>query len=210
MRPNTPLVMTEEAAHRRRDQDPRRIEAREAPSDPNRAAPPVGGEAAQEPERRADLPRTALAGRRRRGRRLQLVLGRSGRSRAARRRPAAQLDHHRSAERPRARLHRRGARADGEGRGDSQVAGQRVRSSGAAAAGRALHHVVRQQRRTTDAAELLLQQQLHDRAEQGHDRDPHRDGARRARDPHERHASARRRCASGSATRSAAGKATRW
>ena len=40
--------------------------------------------------------------------------------------------------------------------------------------------------------------------------DPHRDGARRARDPHERHASARGRCASGSATRSAAGKATRW
>ena len=131
-----------------------------------------------------------MAGRRRRGRRLQLVLGRSRRSRAAHRRPGAQLDHHRSAQRPHPGLHRGSARAHGEGRRDPQGAGQRVRSSRAAPARRAVHHVVRQQRRAADAAELLLQQQLQHRAEQGHGDDPHRDGARRAGRANGRHASA--------------------
>ncbi len=44
MRPDTPLVITEEAALDDETKTRAAIEAREAPSDPNRAAPPVGGE----------------------------------------------------------------------------------------------------------------------------------------------------------------------
>ena len=113
---------------------PRRSSAREAPSNPDRGAPPVGGELRKSPNAEPTYLERAVAGRRRHGGRLQLVLDRSGRSRAARRRPAAQLDPDRSAERPRARLHRAGARAHGEGGGGAQGAGLRVRSSRAAAA----------------------------------------------------------------------------
>ena len=111
-------------------------------------------------------PARAAEGRRRidrRGRqrrRLQQFLARSRRSRRGRQRRAAQLAHHRSAERPvpaltpEARQRQRGARwRRMRGRGP-------VRSPRAAAARRALHHVVRLERRAADAAELLLQQQL--------------------------------------------------
>ena len=78
------------------------------------------------------------------------------------------------------------------------------------AARRALHHVVRLECRAAHAAELLLQQQLPDRADQGSRHDPRGDGARR---PH-RFGWAASACRNisvpGWATRSDAGKATRW
>jgi hypothetical protein len=49
MRPNTPLVITEEAAIDDETKTRNAIEAREAPSDPNRSAPPVGGELRKSP-----------------------------------------------------------------------------------------------------------------------------------------------------------------
>ena len=86
-----------------------------------------------------------------------------------------------------------------------------VRPSRAAAAGRALPDVVRLERRAADAAELLLQQQLPDRADQGHvmilvemvhDVRVIRIGGDLSACP--------RRCGRGWAIRSAGGKATRW
>src|SRR5262245_29306554 len=44
LRPNTPLVITEEEARLDESKTAAALEAREAPSDPNRGAPPVGGE----------------------------------------------------------------------------------------------------------------------------------------------------------------------
>jgi hypothetical protein len=49
MRPNTPLVLTEEAAQLDEKNTAAALEAREAPSDPNRGAPPVGGEVRKSP-----------------------------------------------------------------------------------------------------------------------------------------------------------------
>jgi hypothetical protein len=49
MRPNTPLVLTEEAAKLDERNTQAALEAREAPSDPNRGAPPVGGEVRKSP-----------------------------------------------------------------------------------------------------------------------------------------------------------------
>ena len=49
MRPNTPLVITEEEARLDESKTAAALEAREAPSDPNRAAPPVGGEVRKSP-----------------------------------------------------------------------------------------------------------------------------------------------------------------
>lgn len=49
MRPNTPLVLTEEAAQLDESKTAAALEAREAPSDPNRGAPPVGGEVRKSP-----------------------------------------------------------------------------------------------------------------------------------------------------------------
>ena len=49
MRPNTPLVLTEEAAQLDERNTAAALEAREAPSDPNRGAPPVGGEVRKSP-----------------------------------------------------------------------------------------------------------------------------------------------------------------
>ena len=49
LRPNTPLVMTEEAAREEERKTSAAIEAREVDSDPNRGAPPVGGEARKSP-----------------------------------------------------------------------------------------------------------------------------------------------------------------
>ena len=49
MRPNTPLVLTEEAARDEETRTAAAIEAREAPSNPNREAPPVGGEVRKSP-----------------------------------------------------------------------------------------------------------------------------------------------------------------
>jgi hypothetical protein len=49
MRPNTPLVISEEAAIDDETKTRNAIEAREAPSDPNRSAPPVGGELRKSP-----------------------------------------------------------------------------------------------------------------------------------------------------------------
>ena len=49
LRPNTPLVVTEEAALDEERKTRAAIEFREQPSDPNRAAPPVGGEQRKSP-----------------------------------------------------------------------------------------------------------------------------------------------------------------
>jgi hypothetical protein len=49
MRPNNPLVISEEAAIDDETKTRNAIEAREAPSDPNRSAPPVGGELRKSP-----------------------------------------------------------------------------------------------------------------------------------------------------------------
>ncbi|HEX6217037.1 MAG TPA: hypothetical protein VFZ38_19525, partial [Vicinamibacterales bacterium] len=49
LRPNTPLVITEEAARDEETKTQAAIEFREQPSDPNRAAPPVGGELRKSP-----------------------------------------------------------------------------------------------------------------------------------------------------------------
>jgi hypothetical protein len=46
---NQPLVLTDEAARAQEQSTRRALEAREQPSDPNRAAPPVGGEARKSP-----------------------------------------------------------------------------------------------------------------------------------------------------------------
>jgi hypothetical protein len=46
---NQPLVLTDEAAIAQEQSTRRALEAREQPSDPNRAAPPVGGEARKSP-----------------------------------------------------------------------------------------------------------------------------------------------------------------
>ena len=48
-RPNTPLVITEEAARLDETRTAAALEAREAASDPNRGAPPVGGEVRKSP-----------------------------------------------------------------------------------------------------------------------------------------------------------------
>ena len=49
MRPNTPLVLSEEQAREEERKTAAGLEAREAPSDPNRGAPPVGGEVRKSP-----------------------------------------------------------------------------------------------------------------------------------------------------------------
>ena len=49
LRPNTPLVITEEAALEEERKTAAAIEFREQPSDPNRGAPPVGGELRKSP-----------------------------------------------------------------------------------------------------------------------------------------------------------------
>jgi hypothetical protein len=49
LRPNTPLVLTEEAAREEERKTAAAIEFREQPSDPNRSAPPVGGELRKSP-----------------------------------------------------------------------------------------------------------------------------------------------------------------
>ena len=49
MRPNTPLVLSEEEARLDESKTAAALEAREAPSDPNRGAPPVGGEVRKSP-----------------------------------------------------------------------------------------------------------------------------------------------------------------
>ena len=49
MRPNTPLVLSEEDARLDESKTAAALEAREAPSDPNRGAPPVGGEVRKSP-----------------------------------------------------------------------------------------------------------------------------------------------------------------
>lgn len=49
LRPNTPLVLTEEQAKEEERKTAAGLEAREAPSDPNRGAPPVGGEIRKSP-----------------------------------------------------------------------------------------------------------------------------------------------------------------
>ena len=85
----------------------------------------------------------------------------------------------------------------------------RVRRHGAAAARRALPARIRIDVGPAGAAGAL-QQPAPDRADARHGADPQRDGARRARRPHERRAPAARRSASGWAIRSAAGRATRW
>ncbi len=48
-RPNTPLVISEEEARLDESKTAAALEAREAPSDPNRGAPPVGGEVRKSP-----------------------------------------------------------------------------------------------------------------------------------------------------------------
>ena len=49
LRANVPLVLTEEAAQLDERNTAAALEAREAPSDPNRGAPPVGGEVRKSP-----------------------------------------------------------------------------------------------------------------------------------------------------------------
>ena len=49
LRANVPLVLTEEAARLDESNTAAALEAREAPSDPNRSAPPVGGEVRKSP-----------------------------------------------------------------------------------------------------------------------------------------------------------------
>lgn len=49
LRPNTPLVLTDEQAREEERKTAAGLEAREAPSDPNRGAPPVGGEVRKSP-----------------------------------------------------------------------------------------------------------------------------------------------------------------
>mgnify|MGYP003343995506 CR=1 FL=1 len=49
LRPNTPLVLSEEQAREEERKTAAGLEAREAPSDPNRGAPPVGGEVRKSP-----------------------------------------------------------------------------------------------------------------------------------------------------------------
>src|SRR5688572_7721687 len=49
MRPNTPLVLSEAEARLDESKTAAALEAREAPSDPNRGAPPVGGEVRKSP-----------------------------------------------------------------------------------------------------------------------------------------------------------------
>jgi hypothetical protein len=49
LRPNVPLVLTEEAAQLDERNTQAALDAREAPSDPNRGAPPVGGEVRKSP-----------------------------------------------------------------------------------------------------------------------------------------------------------------
>ena len=49
MRPNTPLVLTEEQAKTEETNTQKAVDAREAPSSPDRGAPPVGGEQRKSP-----------------------------------------------------------------------------------------------------------------------------------------------------------------
>ena len=81
---NTPLVLTEEAAQLDEKNTAAAMVAREAPSDPNRGAPPVGGEVRKSPNAEPTYLELLWRARRRHGRRLQLVLGRSRRSRITR------------------------------------------------------------------------------------------------------------------------------
>ena len=109
---------------------PRRSKRATAPSDPNRSAPPVGGECARArmPNRRISSCSGAPAAARSAA--TTAFWLDPGRQRAARRRPAAQLDHHRSAERPHSAADDRGA-SSGSRRGERRdaSAGRRVRSS---------------------------------------------------------------------------------
>ena len=165
LRPNTPLVITEEAARRRRDQDAAAIEAREAPSDPNRGAPPVGGELRKSPNAEPTyLERVWQAGAGVVGGYNSFWIDPGDRVLRVDGQPRSSI----IIDPPNGRVpgYTDAARARmAKAADDPQDAGRRVRSSRAAAARRALHHLVRQQRRAADAAELLLQQQLHDRAD---------------------------------------------
>ena len=82
-----------------------------------------------------------------------------------------------------------------------------LRRTGVARDARALH--ARLHRRRPHPAQPLQQLQA-DRADRRPRDDPDRDGARRAHRAHELEAPADPRCASGWATRSATGRATRW
>ena len=117
-----------------------------------------GGQARR--ARRTIIHRADCRSGRRRRRRLQRLLAGSRTEGDPDRRRRAQLDHHRSAERPDSRAHRSWQEADGRDR-RAQPQVRRVRSSGDAAARRSLPAVVRIERRAADAAELFLQQQLH-------------------------------------------------
>ena len=87
-------------------------EYRDKASDPNRPAPPKGGEAGRlaAPGEQSFIEKNFGSGRRRR-RRLQRLLAGSRTERDPHRRRRAQLDHHRSAERPHARAHGSGQEA---------------------------------------------------------------------------------------------------
>ena len=207
-RAGTPLVLTDEDAKKLEQQVAARSEKLNAPIDANRAAPPSGGDGSPGPYGNVGgynnfwldpgSRYTTVDGRKRAS---LLVDPPDGRVPAltdkAKTRNASRVLRHdvRPGDpRRRSRLRRR----------------RRLRRSRAASARRALHHRLQLDVGPADPADLLLQQPPPDRADAGHRRDPHRDGARRAHRPDGRARICRRRFASGWATRSAAGKATRW
>ena len=120
---------------------------------------------------------------------------------------AAHVDRHRSARRDDSVSERRGAQARGERRERADDRQSSVRRPGRARPVRPLHHARPAARHLPDH----LQQHVADRAGPGLRRDPLRDDSRRAHHPARRPAAALvRRSGSTSATRAAAGKATRW
>ena len=191
------LTLTAAEAAALEQYEEQRNEKSAEPSSADRTAPPVGGE--------TSTPKSYLeilfqCGRR--GcRRLQQLLARRRHEGRHGRRPEAHVDHRRSAGRPDSTDEARGA-ASGTPRsghapsspsaaeGANRRSRRRLRRPRAAAARRTVPARIRLDLGSADAAQLLLQQPETDRADAGHDPDPHRDGARRAHHPDERHASA--------------------
>ena len=165
-----------------------------------------GGGAVRSAHRAAQQPRHARAvGRRRRRQRLQRVLVGPRRARRAGQRPHPHVAHRRSAGRPDPGADARTA-SGGRPRAPRRGASIRPTARGSIAR-RALPAV---QRRAADAVRSLqqLRPDPSDRRPRG---DPQRDDPRRARGAARRpSAPARRRSAGCSATRAAAGTATRW
>ena len=165
-----PLVITEEAARDDEVKTQAAIDAREQDSDPNRGAPPVGGEARKSPNAEPTyLERVWQVGAGVVGGYNAFWIDPGDRVLRVDGQPRSSIvidppDGRIPAYTPEARERIAKALAA------RKAAGGEFDHPELQAPRRAVHHVVRQQRRAADVAQLLLQQQLLHRAVEGHDR----------------------------------------